>query len=189
MSDRFSCRVVPLLLLGVALTQMVMAHTLQLSPWKGGGFGMFSTVDSPGMRFLAIRARDVDGQEIQVILEETPGPRELRRFASLPKRAFLVELAEWLLEQELVAIENHLVATARTLEAQNPGLSLPAAASVLADLPVYRVRRAGDPTPAEGSVRRLSGVRLEAWRLRVEPDTLRVFCEQLLEPVEVGSWH
>lgn len=34
-----------LLLLAVAGAQVYMAHALSLTPWKGGGFGMFSTLD------------------------------------------------------------------------------------------------------------------------------------------------
>jgi hypothetical protein len=44
--------IAPGLLCGIALTQLLFAHFSSLSPWKGGGFGMFSTVDSPGARFL-----------------------------------------------------------------------------------------------------------------------------------------
>jgi hypothetical protein len=44
----------PGLLCGIALAQLLFAHFSSLSPWKGGGFGMFSTVDSPGARFLRI---------------------------------------------------------------------------------------------------------------------------------------
>lgn len=45
----------PVLLGGVALTQFAFTQVSSLSPWKGGGFGMFSTVDSPGARFLRIQ--------------------------------------------------------------------------------------------------------------------------------------
>lgn len=44
----------PLLLCVVASLQIYLAKTKSLSPWKGGGFGMFSTVDSPDARFLRI---------------------------------------------------------------------------------------------------------------------------------------
>jgi len=47
------------LLTVVALVQINLALTKDLSPWKGGGFGMFSTMDGPGNRqvdvFLSIR--------------------------------------------------------------------------------------------------------------------------------------
>jgi hypothetical protein len=42
----------PLLLVIVALTQIVRAYTIDQSPWKGGGFGMFASVDSHGNREL-----------------------------------------------------------------------------------------------------------------------------------------
>ena len=45
---------VPILLCVVACLQIYLAMTKSLSPWKGGGFGMFSTVDSPDARFLRI---------------------------------------------------------------------------------------------------------------------------------------
>ena len=40
------------LLIGVACTQLWLAHTVNLSPWSGGGFGMFSTADTRGNRHL-----------------------------------------------------------------------------------------------------------------------------------------
>ncbi len=36
----------PLCLIGVALVQLGLASAASLSPWLGGGFGMFSTTDS-----------------------------------------------------------------------------------------------------------------------------------------------
>ena len=41
------------LLLTVAATQMAMAKTTTLSPWKGGGFGMFASTD--GLPFRSLR--------------------------------------------------------------------------------------------------------------------------------------
>ncbi len=43
------------LVLGVIATHVVMRSSADLSPWKGGGFGMFSTIDSPGDRILKIQ--------------------------------------------------------------------------------------------------------------------------------------
>ena len=40
------------LLVAVALHQVVLAHTVALAPWSGGGFGMFATTDSGGTRHL-----------------------------------------------------------------------------------------------------------------------------------------
>jgi hypothetical protein len=43
----------PLLLLTVAAAQMTLARAALLSPWKGGGFGMFATID--GLPFRQVR--------------------------------------------------------------------------------------------------------------------------------------
>lgn len=42
------------LLLAVALTQMILARTADLSPWKGGGFGMFASVDGLPFRWVRL---------------------------------------------------------------------------------------------------------------------------------------
>jgi hypothetical protein len=42
-----------ILLVCVAAAQMTLARTAQLSPWKGGGFGMFASID--GLPFRQVR--------------------------------------------------------------------------------------------------------------------------------------
>lgn len=81
-----------IVLAAVAVGQMVVARTSDLSPWKGGGFGMFSTIDSPGARVLrAFLVRG--GEEIPVRV-----PGALRELASEvrthPSQERLDELAE-----------------------------------------------------------------------------------------------
>lgn len=44
----------PLLLIVIACLQLGIALTTQLSPWKGGGFGMFSTIESPSSRIIRV---------------------------------------------------------------------------------------------------------------------------------------
>ena len=44
----------PLVLILIACLQIYLTQTQELSRWKGGGFGMFSTLDSPSARFLRI---------------------------------------------------------------------------------------------------------------------------------------
>ncbi len=43
--DRALAWALPAVLIAVALTQITWAHTRDLTPWKGGGFGMFASVD------------------------------------------------------------------------------------------------------------------------------------------------
>ena len=42
----------PVLLVAIASAHLHATHAHGLTPWKGGGFGMFSTVDSRGARFV-----------------------------------------------------------------------------------------------------------------------------------------
>jgi hypothetical protein len=82
----------PALLCCVALLQFVLTKTSALSPWKGGGFGMFSTVDSPAARFLRITLLTDDGG-IRAL-----NPSELRtlelQLRTMPTRSRATELAD-----------------------------------------------------------------------------------------------
>ena len=59
---------VPMLALGVASTQMMCATQGTLTPWKGGGFGMFASIDGPGTRVLATQAVDDSGNQYRVVI-------------------------------------------------------------------------------------------------------------------------
>src|SRR5438552_13657048 len=82
----------PSLLVIVAAGQAYLARTAGLSPWKGGGFGMFSTVDTPSARFL--RAYLLRGSEAIPVLI----PRVLQPLAAevrtLPRPRALTSLAD-----------------------------------------------------------------------------------------------
>ncbi len=81
----------PLLLAGVAAIQMSLALTAQLSPWKGGGFGMFASND--GLPFRELRvfvSAPMRSEELEVppsLLDRAaraatfPRPRTLEAFA------------------------------------------------------------------------------------------------------------
>jgi len=51
------------LLLAIALAQMVLARTTDLSPWKGGGFGMFASVDGLPFRWARVYVFAADRAE------------------------------------------------------------------------------------------------------------------------------
>jgi hypothetical protein len=87
-----AARLPVLLLVLLGLTQVALTHTHQLSPWKGGGFGMFSTNDHGGLRVLHAYTLG-EGGEARLRL-----PDELRRKAlvarEIPTEARLGRLAE-----------------------------------------------------------------------------------------------
>ena len=79
------------LLVVVALVQCTLARRADLSPWKGGGFGMFSTLDAPGFRDVRIV---VHGPGRSETLAVAPSQDDLAaRAATLPTNARLWCLA------------------------------------------------------------------------------------------------
>jgi len=51
----------PALLTTLACIQLFLGLNFGLTPWKGGGFGMFSTVDSPEARTVRVYLETDDG--------------------------------------------------------------------------------------------------------------------------------
>jgi hypothetical protein len=83
---------IPAILLSiVAAVQVRMTRTEALTPWKGGGFGMFSTTDDGVGRPMAIRISGPAGdREIGV---PEPLAQEAYRGSLLPSRRRLSRLA------------------------------------------------------------------------------------------------
>ena len=79
------------LLLAVACAQVTLTRTADLSPWKGGGFGMFSTTDDAGRRHVRVFVSAPERSEEIVIapsLEDAAA-----RAAVLPSDGQLTRLA------------------------------------------------------------------------------------------------
>ena len=78
-------------LVAVAVHQIALARTAGLSPWSGGGFGMFASTDAGSTRHLHAFARRPG------LRRELQPPRalkaDLRRALTLPRAANLRRLA------------------------------------------------------------------------------------------------
>lgn len=72
----------PALLLCIASIQFFYCVRYDMSPWKGGGFGMFSTIDSPGSRIIRVYA-NVNNQYVP-ISEPSRYKSILQRVKTLP---------------------------------------------------------------------------------------------------------
>jgi len=91
MGSRVRSAIAPLLLVLIACLQLTLARTRSLTPWKGGGFGMFSTVDSRDARFLRLFVKTADGE---FPVGTPPNAREaVSRARSLPTHAQLETVA------------------------------------------------------------------------------------------------
>ncbi len=114
------------LLVVVAGVQVTLAATAGLTPWKGGGFGMFSTTDDGGRRYVRIFVAAAERSE------EITVPPSLddaaRRAAALPGDTQLARLARGVVDRErrhqrpvnVVRIETWRIEYARETLAATP---------------------------------------------------------------------
>lgn len=161
--------ITPAVLCAVAVMQFVYARFATLSPWKGGGFGMFSTVDSPGARFLRIRLVTDQGEiPIQVPERWRASEHELRTTGS---KTVAAELAGALADGTWIRLRL-ASATERYHRLNRPTSSAAAdtigqeAGDVL-DLGKLNLVRLLGPreSPSQGDVViAVDSVRLEAWK-------------------------
>lgn len=86
------------LLVLVAGAQMTLGRVWGLSPWKGGGFGMFSTLDARPFRYLRVYLTAPERSEelaIPASLEDVAAAAEI-----LPTDAQLERLARRIVQRE-----------------------------------------------------------------------------------------
>ena len=91
-------RLPPVLLLLTFATQIVLVHTSGLTPWKGGGFGMFSTLDHGAHRRVSVVVEAPDRSEA---VEIAPSLEEAEaRAANCPADRLLTALAAGIAARE-----------------------------------------------------------------------------------------
>jgi hypothetical protein len=89
---------VPVLLLcAVAINQIRLVWDHDLDPWKGGGFGMFSTTAGGRVRHTHLFL-ETNGEEVEVMLSDALADID-QRARSLPSEAWLDRLARALAEE------------------------------------------------------------------------------------------
>lgn len=171
----------PVLLAVVALVQSWQSERLDLSPWKAGGFGMFSTVDAPKARFLRLYLETPAG-DVPV-----PPPADLarsfREVQTLPTERRLDRLAgrlaaaTWAVPDlprvELERVDETPEATLEEGGPQPSGIATP----VLAPVPLLLLT--GEEVPAAFTPIETRAVRVEVWRYRFEPEGARLEMERL----------
>jgi len=100
--------VLPAICGAVAAGQIGCAHFGTLTPWKGGGFGMFSVIDGPPSRFISVVALDDQQRIYRVVVPvgrfSTPEALSARFAAKLllqPDRKRLTQFANAVLGARL----------------------------------------------------------------------------------------
>ncbi len=173
------------LLLAVACAQVMFARTAGMSPWKGGGFGMFSTTDDAGRRHVRVFVSAPERSEeiaISPSLEDAA-----RRAAVLPTDASLSRLARRVVEREgrnrrpvdTVRIETWRIAVRVRTRWRQPPSSCATSSTVLTRL----LRPADDADGVPDSVLTLTAIilllrPLDVWW--VAPFVLAAACLSLI---------
>lgn len=181
----------PAMLITVAAGQLYAATQHTLSPWKGGGFGMFSTVDSPGNRFvrcvLVGKPRgEADAEPVEVFVP-LPTSREyldtLDQLKSWPDAATLQELADEFLSKNWYWVPRGFVAGANEAA---PALNAGATAALLPAPTVVQLRR--QEAERVGAERfTATGLRLEVWAFRWDWTNMRARTELLMSSSAGGG--
>jgi len=176
-----------LILIGVATLQIYLAHTANLTPWKGGGFGMFAAIDSPSMRVIWAEALTQEGEVISLDLFRTLDVSTIRSLRSLPRQRDLEQIAPQLLAKPVVPITIRQQAAYSKLQTENTNLQLHNQFSVLNSPPLYKLQSVDDPVLPE-AVKTIIAVRLQWWRLRFDHNQRRLWSEPLGDVIEAGLW-
>jgi hypothetical protein len=97
-ASRVAIALPAILLVSVACSQIVLTRTLQLSPWKGGGFGMFASLDGLGFRHVRLFVEATERSEELDLPDSLVDPAT--RAAVLPTNQSLTTLARQVLAHE-----------------------------------------------------------------------------------------
>jgi hypothetical protein len=191
----------PILLCAVACLQIFLAMTKSLSPWKGGGFGMFSTVDSPDARFLRIYL--INGNEETAVLLPDHLKTLGRELQTIPSAALASDLAQrlaqgtWTPYRMTDPVRHYQNTQASSDDDSFTGLAGPAdatstsgnAADMVKTLPdgqvifpkLLRMREKGRPGSKGEEVVAFQRVRVEVWRYSLDVAASQLKAAKFLE--------
>jgi hypothetical protein len=171
----------PSILVAVALVQAFLAHTQDMTPWKGGGFGMFASVDRANHRSVRVFLGTPDG-EVPAVFAATEGvsavPEDtIVRVRNLPTQGALDSLGadlastEWVYEDKdgtPVAVTRDSEAAAVTAATDEDGTGASATA-------------VAENAEEQGPAVVVESVRIEVWRLNFDPDVLEIVPTKLAD--------
>lgn len=168
----------------IACVQLLASQVVHITPWKGGGFGMFSTVDSLAARFLKVYLVTPDGDvpvKVPKHMEE-----KVRYIRSVPLSSSVQRLAHDL-SQEMWVLNNYqdfaqasnksrrqqsdLLEKSSSTHSSNNGTKdfndeVAISPSIVVP-PKYRVRERYE-NPNSSSVAQFTAVRVELWVYRFD---------------------
>ena len=181
--------IAPLCLCLVAALHLTRVVWSNQTPWKGGGFGMFSTVDSESARFLRAYLVTPDG-DLPLPIPEALAKREAEIRAA-PHQAGLNEMARRLADQRWRWRDSRQARQAANIAAAR-GRGITAA---MLDRSTAQTAEANSRTTIgsehvlepvgrddfEPNVIAFTAVRVECWRYRFDPRSGELHAEKMLD--------
>jgi hypothetical protein len=172
-------------LVAVACSQIYLTQSGELTPSKGGGFGMFAVTDMRTSRMWSIDCLTDDGLPCRVLIargEGAVGEWLEQTFRTKPDPAARAQAADRIFRLRYVPADYR--------EAMKEA-GIGEAAALLPpgwqDAPLYRLPSPGEGTAAAEPVK-LRAILFQAWRLRFDPAANRLDCEPIGRPEERGRW-
>ena len=102
--------IVPTLSLVIFFLQLYLVKNQNLSPWKGGGFGMFAHIDAPDMRVIMVNGITTENDTIKIKVpfsgggEYGPYTHKMGlKLRTLPNMSKLEKLANMLIEDDYIS--------------------------------------------------------------------------------------
>lgn len=83
----------PFLLIAVAVLQLYLVYTKNLTPWKGGGFGMFASIDRMERRPVHLTVHYLNKRYVANPVQLLSSNRKYERIQSMPHYSILKEFA------------------------------------------------------------------------------------------------
>jgi hypothetical protein len=179
LTDRFYLYLSPFLLLTIASIQFYFAHAYELTPWKGGGFGMFSTVDALDTRFLKIFLITPNGAipaDVPANLEQ-----DKTRIRSLPTPSRIAALAEAMARGTWIDCDiRRREVFAKVTGAPSSDASSPATRST-GKPRMVRQLEPDEVAHSSAEIVEFSSIRVEFWRYRFDPGDAILRAGKVLE--------
>lgn len=180
----------PIVILLIIASQWWLANTTHLTPWKGGGFGMFGTFDKSNMRFLTADAITQDGKFIQLDIHQSLDkvkPTLAHRLRVWPSEEKALKWGRELLKHSYVFLEEGPPQTwIPLLMKENPKLDLTDFFRRMG-YPFYNLIYPTEIPKATAHVTKIKSIRLQFWQLKFDPKTTQMSVHPLTKVVEVSA--
>jgi|SRR5215472_1340631 len=152
----------PAVLVLVACLQLYLAHSHNLSPWKGGGFSMFAAVDRPDHRIVRCYLRTPQG-EVPARVTDSELRRKVR---AMPTPSRTSRLAQSL---------------ARSVWVSDCSSAGRAGSDSENCTPEIHAVPPGGTIPADSSPIAFSRVRLEVWKVAFRSSDRMLMAHKIIE--------